>query len=427
MKITTSYKVKIKHFNGIFRDTLKVYNDAVFFFIKVILKEWKYISSLSNMKAITYIESVTHKTKTYIPKYNFDKLFYKMPTYLRRAAIMEALGMVSSYKSNHNNWLKNKKGKEPQIPKSGHLYPSLYSGNMFKFVNNYEAKIKVYRNNTWNWLSVTLNKLDMDYLYKKGDISSPTLIKVGKQFFLRFSHTDKVTLTNKNDIICAVDLGLNNACTIAIMRKDGTILSRDFLKLPSETDQLTHFCNLIKKAQQHGANKTPRLWAKVNGINKHISNETSLFIINAAMKYNASVIVFEHLDIHGKKRFLKQRLHLWKYKEVLTVVESKAHRLGMRVSTINPNGTSKYAYDGSGPVIRNNKNHSICKFTNGKIYNCDLSAAYNTGARYYIRDILKSLDESSRLSIQTKVSECLNRNTCTLSTLISLNAVIAAE
>ena len=98
-------------FNGIFRDTLKVYNDAVFFFIKVILKEWKYISSLSNMKAITYIESVTHKTKTYIPKYNFDKLFYKMPTYLRRAAIMEALGMVSSYKSNHNNWLKNKKGQ----------------------------------------------------------------------------------------------------------------------------------------------------------------------------------------------------------------------------------------------------------------------------------------------------------------------------
>ena len=53
---------------------------------------------------------------------------------------------------------------------------------------------------------------------------------------------------------------------------------------------------------------------------------------------------------------------------------------------------------------------------------CDLSASYNIGARYFIREITKSLDESSRLLIEAKVPQCSKRSTCTLSTLISLNA-----
>ncbi|MDD6281988.1 MAG: transposase, partial [Oribacterium sp.] len=53
---------------------------------------------------------------------------------------------------------------------------------------------------------------------------------------------------------------------------------------------------------------------------------------------------------------------------------------------------------------------------------CDLSASYNIGARYFIREILKSLDESSRLAIEAKVPQSAKRSTCTFSTLISLNA-----
>ncbi|MCG4627930.1 transposase, partial [Anaerostipes hadrus] len=68
-------------------------------------------------------------------------------------------------------------------------------------------------------------------------------------------------------IICAVDLGINSAATISVMCSDGTILGRHFLKLPKEQDCLTHSINRIKKAQQHGNRKMPRLWAKVNGIN----------------------------------------------------------------------------------------------------------------------------------------------------------------
>ena len=47
--------------------------------------------------------------------------------------------------------------------------------------------------------------------------------------------------------------------------------------------------------------------------------------------------------------------------------------------------------DGSGRVLRgqqaNLPTYSLCRFQNGKVYNCDLSASYNIGSRYFIRDI----------------------------------------
>ncbi len=49
-------------------------------------------------------------------------------------------------------------------------------------------------------------------------------------------------------------------------------------------------------------------------------------------------------------------------------------------------GTSKYAFDGSGEVTRGvNGNYSVCRFRNGKVYNCDLNATYNIAAKYFLR------------------------------------------
>lgn len=105
---------------------------------------------------------------------------------------------------------------------------------------------------------------------------------------------------------------------------------------------------------------------------------------------------------------------------------NRAHRLGMRISRVCAWGTSALAYDGSGRVLRGKdagfNTFEICKFPNGKVYNCDLSASYNIGARYFIRKILKSLDENSRLRIEAKIPQCSKRSTCTFSTLINLNA-----
>ena len=64
----------------------------------------------------------------------------------------------------------------------------------------------------------------------------------------------------------------------------------------------------------------------------------------------------------------------------------------------------------------------MCTFETGKRYHCDLSASYNIGARYFIREILKSLPVKARLGIEAKVPQCTKRATCTLSTLLRLNA-----
>lgn len=216
------------------------------------------------------------------------------------------------------------------------------------------------------------------------------------------------------------------------MKSDGTILGRHFCKLNEETDRLTHGINRIKKAQQHGNRKMPRLWNRVKGINHDISVKTAEFIMGIAVLYSADVIVFEHLDKRGKVRgSKKQRLKLWRSQEVQRIVSDKAHRLGMRVSHVNAWGTSRLAFDGSGRVLRGREagfsTYELCMFPNGKIYNCDLSASYNIGARYFIREILKSAGESLRLRTLAKVPQCSKRSTCTLSTLISLNAVLASS
>ena len=99
----------------------------------------------------------------------------------------------------------------------------------------------------------------------------------------------------------------------------------------------------------------------------------------------------------------------------------------MRISRICPWGTSKYAYDGSGAVLRGEdggfQTYGLCKFKNGKTYNCDLSASYNIGARYFIRELQKSISVKKWSGIVAKVPECQKRTQCTYNTLLEINKV----
>jgi IS605 OrfB family transposase len=308
---------------------------------------------------------------------------------------------------------------------------------MYVQVSDYVAKIKVYVRNTWDWITLDLRKSDIDYItHHCSDRKrcAPTLAQRGKEWFLDFPFKENVKLHTVDifdQTVVAVDLGINTPATISVMRSDGTILNRRFCKLDQEIDSLGHSVNRIKKAQQYGNRKMPRLWARTKGINHDISVKTALYIMDVAMEYNADTIVFEHLErngkVHGSK---KQKLKLWRSQEVQRIVADKAHRNGMRISRVCAWGTSRLAYDGSGRVKRGNEadfnTYELCQFQNGKIYNCDLSASYNIGARYFIREIVKSLPAMARLGVEAKVPSCTKRSTCTLATLISLNAALSA-
>lgn len=435
MDIYSAYRVKIRHYNHIFKDTTAVYRHAVGFFIDVCIREWEHILPIKrDLLRQQYVEQLCHRTESHPdPVYPFDRDFYKFPSYLRRSAISEAIGMVSSYKSNLAGWQKDPKGRKPSVPKAGYVSPCMYQGNMYQQTGTYTARIKVYVRNTWDWLTISLRKTDVDYILRRCGSRrkcAPTLQKRGKEWFLDFPFEEKAVLNDtplSERTAVAVDLGINSAATVSVMRSDGTVIGRHFCRLPEEKDHLKHALNRIKKAQQHGNRRTPRLWARATGINDDIAVKTAGFIIDIAVRYNADVIVFEHLERTGKKKgSRKQRLHMWRSQYVQAMVTDKAHRLSMRISHVCAWGTSRLAYDGSGTVSRGREaglgSYSVCRFQNGRVYNCDLSASYNIGSRYFIREILKSLPERERLAIEAKVPQCAKRSTCTLSTLINLNA-----
>ena len=438
MNIFSSYKVKIKHYNHIFEQTVEIYRNAVSFFIEVCDKEWDVLEPLKSKEKLSFIEKFTLQTKNnQNPKYDFNKKFYKMPAYLRRSAINTATGCYSSYYSNIKNWEENPAGNRPKLQLYRNVMPTLYKDGMYVRTDTNTARIKIFHKNEWVWLDVELNNQDVKYIqnhckFKKEYV--PTLKKQGKCWYLVFPFEDKVEfqkLDIQDQIICAVDLGLNNNATCSIMQSNGTVVGRKFVNLATEKDHLYKALNRVKKAQQNGARRCPTLWKHVNDLNTDISRKTAKEIIDFAVLYNADVIVFEHLDTQGKKKGKgKQKLALWRKQEIQKLVEHKAHILGIRISHICAWNTSKLAFDGSGRVERGTYiqngvekyNYSICTFPNGKQYHCDLNASYNIGARYFIRELLKSDSVMRRLPSQTKDSDYGTGTTRTLSTLIRLNA-----
>lgn len=119
---------------------------------------------------------------------------------------------------------------------------------------------------------------------------------------------------------------------------------------------------------------------------------------------------------------------MWNKCTVQKVTTHKAHMNGIRVNRICAKYTSRLAYDGSGQVLRGKDadlpTYELCRFTTDKIYNCDLSASYNIGARYFIKELQKTHSETKWPRVQAKVPECVKRTQCTYSTLLKINKVL---
>jgi hypothetical protein len=168
------------------------------------------------------------------------------------------------------------------------------------------------------------------------------------------------------------------------------------------------------------------MWRYATHLNDELSVKIATAIVEFAELWNADVIVFEYLDMKKKIRGKNaQKLHLWRKNGIQELVTNKAHARSMRISRICAWGTSKLAYDGSGEVTRDDNNRALATFANGKQYNCDLSASYNIGARYFIRELLKPVSETERSQLVAKVPEAGRRTLCTYNTLLKLNSAFA--
>lgn len=431
---------KLRH---IVANTLALYNSALNYVCDVVLKHYDEINELNNLEGRMYLEHLIHNTKNNIAKYDFDSIYYKLPCYLLRDIESKAIGHIFSYKSNLDNYKKERynkisngkkfKKREPSLSKCN-LLPSFYKGNMYKMISDNKIALKIYEDNDWKYEEFKLKKNDLKYINKiNGKRYNPEIKIIGKKIYIKFTfEIEDLKLQDKElnkRIICGVDLGVNNDATISIMNYEGTILGRHFINTNNK-DLMNHLLNKKRKIQRNSGNykylRNLHINNKINSINENIVNHTANQIIKICLSYGVDVIVFENLRHKFKraKRSFRARLHRWRKIAIYNKAYEMAHRNGIRVSTVNPNGTSRYAYDGSGEVERDNDNYSICKFVSGKIYNCDLSASYNIAARYYIRETLKPLDVNSRSELETKASLALSGTKLTYNTFKVLLNVI---
>ena len=292
-----------------------------------------------------------------------------------------------------------------------------------------EAYLKLYDGHDWKWFCVRLNHTDMEYLRRNWwgkKASAPTLEKRHHKYFLRFSYTEEVTLTKtpvKEQIICSVDLGINTDAVCTIMQADGTVLGRKFINHPSEKDRMYRTLGRIRRFErEHSSAQSRGRWAYTKRLNIELGRKIAGAIVKNAEENHADVIVFEYLEMQGKiSGKKKQKLHLWRKRDIQKRCEHQAHRKGMRVSRVSAWNTSSLAYDGSGSVSRDPKNHSLCVFQTGKRYNCDLSASYNIGARYFIRELLKPLPVTERSLLEAKVPSVKRRTSCVYADLKELH------
>ena len=431
MKVVSSYGVKIKKQNIPIRHTLYIYRQAVGYLIRVYEESWEELSRIVNpQKRFNAAEHLVHSTKKNRARYDFDQKYPKMPSYLRRSAIQHALGSVSSYETRLELWKQKKLDGKPKLVYENHAMPVFYRDVMYKEAENHEdmAFLKLYDGHDWKWFSVNLLHTDMEYLRKNWSgvkSSAPTLEKRHHKYFLRFSYTEEVSLSKKEvneQIICSVDLGINTDAVCTIMRSDGTVLGRKFIDFPSEKDRMYRVLGRIRRFQrEHGSVQVKSRWAYAKRLNTELGRKIAGAVAGYAEENHADVIVFEYLEtkgrISGKK---KQKLHLWRKRDIQIRCEHQAHRRGMRISRICAWNTSRLACDGSGTVVRDPGNHSLCTFQNGKRYNCDLSASYNIGARYFIRELLKPLPATERSLLEAKVPSVKRRISCVYADLREL-------
>ena len=432
MKITSSYGVELRKQNIPIRQTLDVYRSAVSYLTEIYEQVWEELERIpETKKRFNEAEHLIHTTKKNQARFDFDIRFPKMPSYLRRASIQHALGSISSYKTRMGMWEKlGQIGGKPKLVHENHAMPVFYRDVMYRENENGKdaAYLKLYDGHDWKWFHVQLSHTDMEYLRKNWSgekASAPTLERRYRKYFLRFSYTEDVILTKvpiREQIICSVDLGINTDAVCTIMQSDGTVLGRKFINFSSEKDRMYRVLGRISRFQRkHGSVQAKSRWAYAKRLNTELGRKIAGAVTGYAEENHADVIVFEYLEIKGKiSGRKKQKLHLWKKRDIQKRCEHQAHRRGMRISRICAWNTSRLAYDGSGTVVRDSDNHSLCTFQNGKRYNCDLSASYNIGARYFIRELLKPLPATERSLLEAKVPSVKRRISCVYADLREL-------
>lgn len=442
MVSTKTARQRLRNHTRYFDYTLGIYRGVLELINRIAYAEWPNLVGLRTKEQVNLIEHLIHGTAKNAAVYQeFDTRFYKFPSYLRRAAIAESLGHVASHMSLLQKWEEKKRGKAPVFRPDCHGFPVFYKGNMSEWICNGKVKLKVYNGSDWIWFTVPFEPVKMSrFPVLDGWMrQNPSLIQKGKRWSLHipFVKTHKLPDKDFERPVLSVDLGLSHTAVCSVVYPDGTVTHREFLNYAGEKDRLDTLLGQVADKQRktwliaENERFCKSHWDRVSNIADEIAHQCSTEVTALAKKYCCQTIVFEHLGklrvpkhFHGARR-LRKKLHYWMQGRIQRFCRYKANAEGIRFSKVLARGTSQYAFDGSGEVKRNG-NKRLSVFATGKTYNADLSASYNIGARYWIRELQNQKSFSKSLSSNVQVigadvsSIPIARHQQTLASLISL-------
>ena len=447
MNVTKTTKSKILSGDDDLKRTIAVYRSGLTHVAKVVLDNWGAVSAAATSQLKQQVVErliLPTKNRHVLPDNDLTTKFHKFPCYFRRALITETIGAVSSHMSRIINWrnLKTKveaKGKKfssrpPVFQYEPNVWPVFYYKNMFEGEpSDYISKnapraalmrIKVFRNNDWVWKEIEVETQSFQKrslsVYSPG---APTLVRRHGGYAIHIPWERSLKLPDIKELeavrICAVDSNLGNDAVAVAMDATGTVLARRFIRFDREKDRLTQAIDRISRANRlSGIGPKPNLWRRTNNLKEEIVNRTVTSIIDFATEYGCHVIVAENLKSLRPKGSRREKVHHWRIMAIHHKLEDTAHHNGMRYSTINPCNTSKLAFDGSGMAKRPGKGKLLI-FKSGKVYNADLNAAYNIGARYFVREMFNRLSKKQQGELRAKVPALQPGSGTSLDTLVT--------
>ena len=427
------------------RMTTDLYHQAVDYIINVCVSHWDEISVLSSLERKTNVEKLIHGTKNRKALYSsFDKMFPKFPSYLRRDAIMRAIGHVSSFVSNTGRYndiqhtrisggMRPTKRHAPSFCADPNIAPSFYKNNMYIPNADGTLSVKLWNGKDWKYYAIGLKSSDVHYISRKmadgWTMASPSLTRAfGHWVFVYVLSRDRTAPVQYAEVVVGVDLGIGNDAVCSAMLIDGTVIARRFIRLASEKDRLEHLRHRKRGIRSRSGKyaSLSHINTKILGTNMNIACQTAHRITAFAEEVHADVVVFEHLSRNFRG---SEKTAQWRNMEVFHKTCEMLHRTGVRFATVSPRNTSRLAFDGSGRVKRGRKvspdtPYDVCRFRSGKIYNCDLNASYNIAARYLMRCLKSTLAETEWSHVTAKVPDAAKRTMITLS--VYRQAFIAA-
>ena len=107
-------------------NTLALYRRLVRDLMTVAYTHWPTIGATQGNEAVKVIEALIHPTakRPHVRYTYFAKRYYKFPSYLRRVALMDAVGQVRSFVTRFDQW----RLRQPVCQAQHRCQPCLYQG-----------------------------------------------------------------------------------------------------------------------------------------------------------------------------------------------------------------------------------------------------------------------------------------------------------